>query len=783
MFLKANYIYKNKFKIAVILGLIVAYAFCLPTTLFKEPTSTVITSKEGILMGAKIASDGQWRFPASDSVPNKFKTCILQFEDEYFYNHPGFNPISIIKALKENLSNGEIKRGGSTITQQVIRLSRKGQPRTYFEKVKELILATRLELRCSKDDILSMYSSNAPFGGNVVGLEAASWRYFHRNSSDLSWAESATLAVLPNAPSLIYPGKNQTQLLKKRNALLKKLKEEDIIDEITYELALAEELPQKPFALPQKAPHLLQKMALEQTGKRVVTSLNYALQNQVNGIVKNHYNQLRQNEIYNAGVLVLDVHTRKVLCYVGNTPTDKAHQKDVDVIDKPRSTGSVLKPFLFSAMLDSGELLSQSLVADIPTQFGSYVPENFNKEFDGAVPANEALSRSLNVPSVRMLKEFGLEKFYRTLNMLHLKDLKYGPDHYGLSLILGGSESNLWDLCKSYAALSSTVNHYTETSSEYYSKEFCEPILFQNQEVDFGTLSSSKTLFDAGSIYLTLESLKEVNRPVGNENWEFYDDSKQIAWKTGTSFGFRDAWAIGTNKDYVVGVWVGNADGEGRPGLVGIQAAAPLMFDVFDLLPQSTWFSIPFDELQEVEICEQSGFRASPNCETVNKEWVQISGLKTKPCPYHVLVHLDQEERFQVNSSCEFLGDIKSKPWFVLPPLMAYYYKRKNPFYKELPKLREDCVGESKPSMAFIYPKANNQIFLPKDFDGQTNELILKISHSKPEFRVFWYLDNQFIGQTKDIHELAVLPSFGKHTITVIDEIGSEISRDIEISK
>ncbi len=779
----ATYIKRHQIKSIIIGGLLVSYYFCLPKQLFKDPTATVITDTSQKLLGAQIAKDGQWRFPHNDSIPIKFKTCIVQFEDEYFYKHPGFNPISIFKAIRENLKSGKVKCGGSTLTQQVIRLSRKGQKRTYFEKLKELILATRLEFRNSKEDILSYYSSNAPFGGNVVGLDAASWRYFNRNVNDLSWAESATLAVLPNAPSLIYPGKNQDRLLKKRNRLLKKLLDNRILDSLTYRLSISEELPQKPYPLPQVAPHLLQKVVKTHYGKHIKTTIDSRLQERINFTLNNHYNQLRNNEIYNSAILVLDVKTRQVLAYVGNTQTDNAHQKDVDIIDKPRSTGSILKPFLYAAMLDAGDMLPNTLVSDVPSQFGSYNPENYNKTYDGAVPASRALSRSLNVPAVSMLQEFGLDRFHHYLNRLNLKDLKYNANHYGLSLILGGAESNLWDLCKSYAAMSSTLNHFSETSSEYFSNEFCDPTFLASKTINFGKKTSDKTLFDAASIYLTYNSLKEVNRPESDESWAFFDGSKQIAWKTGTSFGFRDAWAIGTTKDYVVGVWVGNADGEGRPGLVGVETAAPILFDVFKLLPNSDWFSKPFDEMQEIEICKQSGHRASQNCVDTVFKFVQISGLKTKPCPYHVLVHVDESETYQINSSCEDLSNITHKSWFVLPPLMAYYYKTKNPFYKPLPKFRDDCLGEQAVSMAFIYPKENNSMFLPKDFNGTTNNLILKIAHSKPESTLFWYLDNTFINTTKDMHELAITPKQGKHSITVVDTFGNEIKRRFEISE
>ncbi len=776
-----NYIKRHKKKTIFIVILMIFYAFCLPKELFIKPTSTVITSKNNELLGALIAKDGQWRFPYNDAVPEKFKTCLIQFEDEHFYKHPGFNPVSIFKAFKQNLQAGSVKRGGSTITQQVIRLSRDNRKRTYFEKLKELVLATRLEFRASKEKILTFWSSNAPFGGNVVGLDAASWRYFNRKSADLSWSESATLAVLPNAPNLIYPGKNQQKLLVKRNRLLKKLLIKKVIDSLTYELSILEKLPQKAYSIPQIAPHLLQKINKQKKGKFVKTTIDKRLQNQANTIVKNHYNQLSKNGIYNISVLVLDVKTRQVLSYVGNSPTDKKHQKDVDVIDKPRSTGSILKPFLYAAVLDSGDLLPNTLVADVPTNFGSYKPENFDKKYAGAISAKLALSRSLNVPTVRMLQSFGLEKFHHYLQKLQLKDLKKNPNYYGLTLALGGAESNLWDLCKSYASLASTINHYTENSSRYFTNEFFAPTFYADEKLDFGSTSSEKILFDAASIYLTFESLKEVNRPNSEENWEFFDSSKKIAWKTGTSFGFRDAWAIGTTKDFVVGVWVGNADGEGRPGLVGVQTAAPILFDIFDKLPNSEWFEKPFDEMTQVEICTKSGYRATEICTKKKLEFVQNSGLKTKPCPFHILVNVDALENYQVNTSCENLSNIKQKSWFVLPPLMEYYYKSKNPFYKPLPKFRNDCLGENKNSMKFIYPSEKSTIFLPKDFDGKKNEIILKVAHSNKEIMLYWYLNKTFLGTTKELHEFAIDLNSGDYKISVTDSFGNEIKQQISV--
>ncbi|MDN6310836.1 MAG: penicillin-binding protein 1C, partial [Psychroflexus sp.] len=580
-FLKNHFI---KLSILFIVGVI--WFSSLPKDLFDAPTSSVLKSKEGMLLGARIAKDGQWRFPKQDSVSYKFEQCILYFEDEYFYQHPGFNPIAISKALWQNITTDQ-RRGGSTITQQVIRLSRQNQSRTYLEKLIEIFKATRLELRESKKEILNLYATYAPFGGNVVGLETASWRYFGVPSEDLSWGQSAALAVLPNAPSLIFPGKNELILKQKRDRLLKKLKDHSVIDATTYELAIAENLPSKALALPEMTSHLTEKLKKEHEGVQLISTIRYSLQKRLNRIAKENYNRLRQNEIHNLSILVLDVETREVLAYVGNSPTTSEHDHYVDLVQAPRSTGSILKPFLYTAMLNDGSILPNTLVADVPTSVNGYNPQNFDKEFNGAVPASLALSQSLNVPSVRMLREFGLQKFYNQFKKLNQKNVDKSADYYGLSFILGGAESSLWDITKAYAGMASTLNFFNSSSSEYRENEFMSPIYSKQDNLDFGKIQHQAQVWNAGAIYETFEAMKEVNRPQNEESWEFFNDSQALAWKTGTSYGFKDAWAVGVTPKYAIGVWAGNADGEGRPGLTGIQAAAPILFDVLNSLPKS----------------------------------------------------------------------------------------------------------------------------------------------------------------------------------------------------
>ncbi|RMA66114.1 penicillin-binding protein 1C [Ulvibacter antarcticus] len=780
-YIKSN-LKKHKFKLGFLFIGFVLWFFCLPSEVFDVPTATVVESKEGIMLGARIADDGQWRFPKMDSVPYRFEQSILHFEDEYFYKHPGFNPVSIGKALWGNLTTDK-RRGGSTITQQVIRISRKNKGRNYGEKLIEIVQATRLEAGYSKEEILGLYASYAPFGGNVVGLETASWRYFGIPSEELSWGQSAALAVLPNAPSLIFPGKNESILKTKRDRLLLKLFQKEIIGQTTYELALDERLPGKPFPLPELAAHLTEKIRQSHRGERIQSTIDYSLQKKINQISKEHYNILSQNQINNLAVLVLDIESREVLAYIGNAPTTRENNNYVDIISKSRSTGSILKPFLYAAMLDSGELLPNTLVADIPTIVNGYSPQNFDKKFSGAVPASVALSRSLNIPAVRMLRSHGLERFYNELQQMNFSNISHPSDYYGLTLILGGAESSLWDITKAYAGMASGLSFFNNSSSEYRTNEFIDPVYIRNEVADFGKIRNSSPLYNAGAIYNTLNSLQKVNRPQGEENWSFFSNSQPIAWKTGTSYGFKDAWAVGVTSKYAIGVWVGNADGEGRPGLTGIQTAAPILFDVLDVLPKSDWFATPYDELIEAKVCTKSGHLAGVFCDDFTSQWIPKEGIKTTACTYHQKVFLDASEKLRVNSSCFELSEMKQKSWFALPPVMEYYYASQHPEYKPLPDFAQGCLREGEHTMEFIFPKKNETILLPKDFDENLSEVVFKLAHRSPDTTVYWYLDSQFIGSTQTFHEIALSPKSGTHFLTATDQLGNELRQQVEISK
>jgi penicillin-binding protein 1C len=770
-------IFKRKSFLFIFLSILIIFVlflFSVPRPLFNTPFSTVVESSDGKLLGARIAADQQWRFPEVDSVPQKYEKCVLLFEDRYFYFHPGINPVSIGRSLFRNISERKIVSGGSTITMQVCRLARGEKERTVKNKIIEMIWALNLELRFSKKTILKLYASHAPFGGNVVGLDAASWRYFARPASELSWAESATLAVLPNAPALIYPGKLDKRLKQKRDRLLEKLLENGDIEYLTFLLSVAEPLPDKVNPLPINAYHLVEKAAQKKSGQRIKSTIDGYFQSKVVELVQQHRKILEANHIYNISVVVSEISTREVKAYAGNffDGQETAHGNSVDVAMSPRSSGSILKPFLYCKMLDDGLITPQMLISDIPTRFGGFTPLNFDQEFNGAVPAEQALARSLNIPAVKMLQNFGIPPFYSFLKKAGMNTLNRPPEHYGLSLILGGAEVTLWDLAGMYTSMVSILKNYSEKDG-FYEVEPFKTLIWNKSDTSSVELSAegNQPVVRASSVYLTLQALLQVQRPESEAGWQEFASARNIAWKTGTSFGFRDGWAVGMNRDYVVSVWVGNADGEGRPGLTGVSAAAPLMFDIFSHLPVSGWFEKPVDEMEEIKLCAESGYRPGANCDSLRTVWLP-QGSKVEVCPWHQKVHLNGNGSYRVNSDCYPVSKMIHKNWFVLPPAMEYYYKPRNPLYAILPTMMPGCSDEIE-SMEFVYPREWNNLFIPTDLDGTPGQLILDLVHRDRNATVFWHLDEKFLGATSGIHQMAVRPEMGWHILNVTDHLGN----------
>lgn len=745
--MKRKWLKVSAIVIGVLAVLLSALHLWVPRPLFDAPTSTVVTDSHGELLGARIAADEQWRFPLTDSVSDKFEKCIVAYEDRRFRYHPGIDPIAVCRALAGNLSAGKVQQGGSTLTMQVARMARGHQARSLGQKLIEALWALDIELCYSKNEILRLYASNAPFGGNTVGIDAAAWRYFGRDAHNLSWAENATLAVLPNAPALIHLNRNRNALKQKRDALLLRLNKNGILSNEEYRLALQEPLPESPMPIPNRAPHLLDRLAGSHYGETIRCTVDGQLQHQVQEIADRYSTAYKANYINDIAILVLDTENGDILAYVGNS-SQRTATSDVDNIVSERSPGSLLKPILYAAMMTDGEATPDMLFADTPLNLNGFTPMNYSKSYQGVVKASEAVTRSLNVPLVRMLSKYGVARFMSVLKKLGMTTLHYDESHYGASLILGGAEAQLIDLTRIYASMARVLNDDAAACKDYG--------------------------LSRGAIWYAFEAMSALNRPEEEADWHNFKSMKRIAWKTGTSWGARDAWAIGVTPRYAVGVWVGNATGEGRASLTGVGYAAPVMFDTFTLLDESNWFKMPIEDLTEAKICIHSGHIASNICADTEVRSLPKGSMETAHCPYCRLVHLSDDGVWQVNSSGESVSRIRNESRFVLPPVQEYYYAGHTATYQPLPPLRPDCISGAKDFFSIISPEHSSTVVLPRNFGGQSEKLVLRVACRDAEATLYWHMDDQYLGATQTQHEMAVVPTIGQHWLTVVDALGNQ---------
>lgn len=766
----------------IVLGSVFVFLqFCpLPASLHDQQYARVLLAREGQLLGAQIASDHQWRFAPVESLPNKYVQSVLAFEDQRFYQHAGLDFPAIGRAALSNIRKGRVVSGGSTITMQLARMLRQESseaqpPRNLWSKLCEAVIAAQLEWRFSKDDILRDYANHAPFGGNIIGLHAAAWRYFGRPPEQLSWAEAAVLAVLPNSPSMMHLGLQRELLLQKRDRLLRKLRSKKIISELDLQLALLEPLPERPQPMPQLAPHLLTRLMGSNPDLPILQStLDYSLQKRTQEIAARHAPRLASEGINNLAVLVIDHETLQTIAYVGNQAWQKAVQNspDVDIINRPRSTGSILKPLLYASMLQDSELLPSTLVPDVPTQFGSFTPQNFDRQFRGAVPARQALAQSLNIPAVHMLRQYGVNRLQQQLQKLGMTTLFRPADDYGLTLILGGAEGSLWDISSIYARMTYTA------SNGNFARLPAQVALLQS---DTQMTRQQFPIIRQGAAWLTLQALVEVARPGNDAQWREYQSSQTIAWKTGTSYGLRDAWAIGSNGRYTVGVWAGNAAGEPAPALTGSSSAAPVMFDVFDVLGSSQWLTKPVHALKQVNVCADDGYLAGGQCLAVEQDIPEDSHYQTVT-PYHKRVHLDPHKDVRVHSGCESVNNMRGQDWFVLPAAQEYFWRQHHSDYRSLPSWRADCVAQlaevdDDQPMDLLYPHETSRIYLPVDLNGQRTRALLRAVHRHQAAKIFWHLDDRYLGETNVFHEQTVALEPGMHKLLLLDEQGYKLER------
>lgn len=730
--------------------------------LMEEDYSRIILDRKERLMRVYLKSNEQYCFPpnAQTQAPEKLVKATLLFEDKYFYSHPGVNLWALIRAAYLNIREGRVVSGGSTISMQVARM-RKGRKRTLPAKIMEIGEALRIEIRLSKDEILHTYLNHAPYGGNVKGYQAASYRFLGKPPGELSWAEAALLAVLPNSPGSVTPYSNEEALLKKRNKLLERLFVKGEMDSLTLELAYNEPMPKGVWPFPFYAPQFT-RFANEKAHYEtdiIRSSIDLDIQERIRYLAQRHMRQMQAFGISNCAVLIAETRTGKVRAYLGSSDYyDTMAQGMVDGVIAERSSGSLLKPFLYALSAQEGVLLPETQLMDIPTYYGNFSPHNASEQFDGVVTARDALIRSLNVPAVRVLYTYGQYSFYNFLKEAGLSTLFRPADDYGLSLIIGGSEVTLWDMLVLYRGL----GNYG---------------MFGELTIEESEVSVPKVpLLDSASVMLILECMKDLKRPGVEYYWERYNTQRPVAWKTGTSYGHKDAWALAVTPDWTIGVWAGNFDGSGNKNLSGAQRAGPLLFDIINSLPQlsdDSWFGVPEKLIEDYNLCAVTGYTAGDACPESIRGQRPVRAAPLKICPYHLNIRVDKTESIEVCSYCWQPGH-KEKSVLYYPPGVLQHIRNKGNIIERLPPHSPGCLKKGGHlALEVLYPRPGMRIQLTRDFDGKLQPLILQAAHTHPEQRLFWFVDGIVLGSTTGKHQVETLLPERIHTLTILDRYGN----------
>ncbi len=695
----------------------------------------------------------QLRFPAVEDLPEKLVEAVITFEDKRFYYHPGVDPIAVLRAIITDIKAGKIVSGASTIPMQLVRLS-ENRDRTFLNKMIEMLKALRIDAYYSKRQILSLYLNNAPYGGNIIGYQGACHKYFGKSGKELTWAEAATLAVLPNSPDVTTPFRNREVLIRKRNRLLERLHEKGLFDRMTLKHSLSESLPEEPAELPFVAPHLASYLKKTMNTETIHTTIDINKQELFERLTYNFNQRLKYNGINNLSLLIIDNRKREVVTYIGSADYfDRKNSGMVDGVRAERSTGSILKPFLYALAIDKGQITRESLIPDIPSYFGAYSPQNYDHEYTGLVRADQALIRSLNIPAVRLLSDYGLRSFYSFLQKTDMRTLRYGPDHYGLTLITGGCEGTLFDITTMFSMLACNGMHIV-------------PDIVKKEKTDSG-----RELISAESSYIISDILSDLRRPGMEYYYRDFVKSRNIAWKTGTSYGHKDAWAVGYTPEYTVGVWTGNFSGESNRGLTGTYAAGPLLFEIFNVLQDElTWFSDKDLNFKKVKVCKDSGYRVSEHCSDWHEVLMPSEADVVPVCPWHRSVWVSEDGSESVCSRC-WDEERKKVNLFLLPGIIRKYY---NPSGVKtiMPPHRKSCPSSGDKGMLRItYPEPGANIIIPAT--GEDRARILKIDLSSSGNRKFtWYVNGAFHKET-DTSYLWFDGGPGKYDIVVYDQEGN----------
>lgn len=756
------------FFMPVVLWVILNLIFPFPHDRLSRPASLAVVDQEGQLLRAFLSSDEMWRlYIYSDEITPVLKEAVLAYEDRRFYYHPGVDPIAIFRAAWVNLRAGEVQQGASTITMQVARLMQP-RSRTFSSKIIEAFRALQLEWLYSKDEILALYFNSAPYGGNIIGVGAAAHFYFGKSVEQLSLGEAALLTAIPNYPNMNRPDLAESNAEIARAKVLRLLKERELIGESRWREALSEPLPGQRFKLPALAPHLSTYLHQRHGSAQMLrTTISAQLQQRVEKMLANHLRALAGEGITNGAVVIIENETQAVRALVGSSAFfDDAAQGQVNAAMAPRSPGSALKPFVYAAAINEGHITPQRMLVDIPVDYGGYQPENYDRTYNGMITAEEALVRSLNVPAVNLSAQLGPDGLYHFLKKGGISTLTKPSHHYGLSLVLGGGEVTLVDL----------TNLYSVFANEGRFRPFR---ILASDPIEEG-----KQLLKPETAYIITEILSQLRRPDLPAVWEWSRDLPKVAWKTGTSYGHRDAWSIGYTPQYSIGVWIGNMDGKGVPALVGADTAAPLLFDLFTMVASHQnlhWFVMPAG-MEQRRVCSMSGGLATPYCPTSRKDWFLPGTSSNEVCSMHQLIHVDSKTGHRLCSQCKLGRTFHDQVATRWPAEVATWLTRNGYPIDEIPKHLPSCTRVPEGDPPIIHsPQPEAEFRLRRGVAPAFQKILLDASVSNTSKTLFWFVDGTLLHKGNPDDRVFYTPTRGSHTLMCMDEEGRSTSVEIVV--
>lgn len=733
-------------------------AFHLLNLLFPLPDhieySTIITDDEGEVVHAFLTRDEKWRMKTElHEISPLLRKTIIEKEDRYFFYHPGINPLAIGRALLKNIIRMKRTSGASTITMQVARLL-EPKPRTWWNKCVEMFRAFQLEWKFSKSEILQLYLNLVPYGGNIEGVKSASILYFKKNPDHLSLAEITALSIIPNRPSSLVMGKNNDLIVKERNRWLHRFQREGIFTEKEISDALHEPLTAQRGSVPKLIPHLAWKLK-NQGGPTIHTNIHLNTQLKTEKLVQDYVRALTLKNIRNAAVVIIDNETHHVITYVGSGNFyDTIDAGQVNGAAAIRQPGSTLKPLLFGLCIDAGWMTPKTVITDVAVNYDGYAPENYDKQFNGYVTMEYALERSLNIPAVKALQQLGKDAFVHKLVTCDFNQVRKDQRKLGLSMVLGGCGATLEELTGLYTVFANEGKYF-------------RPNYIRSEQP-----SKGKEVLSPAAAFMINDILSKVNRPDFPLNWQSTERMPKIAWKTGTSYGRRDAWSIGYNRKYTVGVWVGNFSALGIPELSGANVATPLLFKIFNTLDYDSdraWFSQP-ENCAMRTVCSETGMPPSERCTHLVTDYYIPLISSTQFCNNMQEVYLSADEKISYCKTCVPSAGFKKKWYRTIGADMQHYFEERRIVYEKIPPHNPDCeriFRENGP--AITAPRNGATYYISRK---KPEPLLLTCYTGNDVSKVYWYINDQFYKAAAARDRQFFVPAEGRVKISCTDDKG-----------